>query len=262
MVGSAMRLQPSSHVDAKITSDSPFFDLIAEAYHVFAVAKPTSTEVCEQCCMDRRIAARFFEPAIDDLPLEYVREWFSAAAAIGGVSQHVWSYLLPRVLEILAVGEEPSFVGLEISLKRFPTGDPTKWTKVQWSVLDRFQRAYLAHGVFGAGNHLDDVICMFGLASWPLNSLLEQVQAQKDVELAARLWQDWCEWTRPGVVGEIWLTAFWENPERARMFEFYTSESLYRRMEALALSDETDAEIAVKASAVAGVIEANAEWVR
>ena len=255
----AMPAHPASSIGAKILPDDPFFDLVTEAYCVFAGPKPKSTEVFEECCMDRGIAARFFDSPIDYLPLEYVREWFSAATVVGGVSQQLWSYLLPRILEILAAGNEPSFVGLEVSLMRYPTGKSANWTKPQWNVLDKFQRAYLAQAVAGAGDHLDDVICMFSLASWPLNSLLEQVEAQHDAALVERLWRDWCEWN-PEFVGEIWLTAFWDKPERARLFEFYTSEALYRRMEALALSDATDSALAVKASAVAEVIEANAEW--
>ena len=243
---------------AKIPTDHPFFDIIAEAYRVFARYKPRSIEVCEGCCMDADIEADFFNPQIDDLPLHYIQDWYFAAYDPKGVAKSTWGYLLPRILEILALGEDVSNVALEISLNRFETGNRDNWTSDEWQVLDKFQRHFLKREIESrTKNYLDDTICMFRLAGWPLDGLLEQVTSNSDVILAQRLWSDWCNGVVPGRES-VWITAFWDNPDETKVFDFYTSKALYTRMESLGFADDTEPEISTKALAVAGVIEASA----
>lgn len=242
---------------AKISSGHPFYDLIKEAYLVFDGYKPNDVDVCTDCCMPKEIEADFFRPNIEDLPLDYLQEWFGAACATEGVRKDIWSYLLPRTLEVLAAGEEPKNVGIEVSLSRFDTGNPSQWSNKQWSVLDRFQRQFLqssspSHGVWRY-NSLDEVICMFTLGGWQLDDLLSQVMAMTDEQLLERLYQDWCGTF--GDYGKIDVTEFWEKPDKARVREIYTSEQLRQRLETIALSDSLDAGIAAKASAVVSVIE-------
>lgn len=245
-------------LQAKIPSDHPFFHIIAEAYRVFARPKPKSIEVCEGCCMDADIEADFFNPQIDELPLHYVQDWYSAAYDPKGVAKSTWAYLLPRILEILALGENVSNVALEISLNRFETGNRDNWTSEEWQILDEFQHHYLRREIESTTeNHLDDIICMFRLAGWPLEDLLEQVGSNSDVVVAQRLWNDWCNGVVPGRES-VWITAFWDDPDKTTVFDFYTSKSLYIRMESLGFADESEPEISTKALAVAGVIEASA----
>jgi hypothetical protein len=241
---------------AKIAPDHPFFDIIEDAYRVFDYETPTSTDVCRHCCMYPDIEADFFNPAIHELPLHYLQDWFFAAYDPDGISKATWGYLLPRVLEALALDDEIASVGLEVSLSRFQTGDRDNWSDAEWDVLDRFQRGYLKREVMRKTEFLDDTLCMFGLAGWPLEDLLDQVAAFPDDVLARRFWNDWCM-GHPS----IWITAFWEGAGRTQAFNFYTSRTLFRRMEALAFAQTTDPELAEKALAVASVIEANADWV-
>lgn len=201
--------------------------------------------------MAPRIEADFFNPPIRQLPLEYVRDWFDAAYdSSAGVAKSTWAYLLPRLLEILAAGEDVSPIGLEVSLSRFGTGNPSNWSVKEWAVLDRFQQMYLEECIEGKGGALDDVLCMFRLAGWPLEDLLMQVVASAGEELAARLWTDWIAYCAPGRES-IWQTSFWESVDSAKMLAFYTSDELYDKMAALALSDDTDRDVAAKATAVA-----------
>jgi hypothetical protein len=97
---------------------------------------------------------------------------------------------------------------------------------------------------------------MFYLAGWDLEDLLDQVSSTPDTVLAERLWLDWCKCRCPGD-GRIWTTAFWKSPGNSLVFEFYTSQALYDRMEACALARDTPPELAAKASAVVSVIEAS-----
>ncbi|MEM1078700.1 MAG: hypothetical protein AAGI09_09260 [Pseudomonadota bacterium] len=138
--GSEMAQVTVDEVGAKLGSEHPLYDVVAEAYRVFTYPTPQSVEVCQSCCMDPAIEAGFLEIAIEDLPLRHLSDWFSAAYDPRGVSKSIWGYLLPRILEALAYGEEVSFVGLEVSLSRFQTGRKENWNEAEWRVLDAFRK--------------------------------------------------------------------------------------------------------------------------
>lgn len=246
-----------SDIQAKVASDDPWFGLIQEAYCVFDYPKPTSTEVCIRCCMDPDIEDDFFSPQIRQLPLRYVQDWFQAAYDPVGIAKGTWAYLIPRILEILAAGKDPAPVGIEVSLNRYKTGNRANWSDKEWDVLDRFQRQFLRLKVAAGNDTLDDVLCMFRLAGWPLTDMLNQVASMPTPLLAERLWRDWCAGCVPGREG-VWITAFWESPDNSRAFEFYTSSAMYERFASLALSDEADSDLAEKAMAVAAIIESHA----
>src|SRR3569832_237311 len=135
MLPNPMTRQPAEPVGVKLLPGHPFFELIDEAYRVFTCSTPTSIEVCA-CCTDPDIRADFFKPPIRQLPLSYIRDWYCGAYEPSGVAQKTWTYLLPRILEILAAGEDPSPVGTEVSLNRFDTGNPANWSKAEWRILD------------------------------------------------------------------------------------------------------------------------------
>lgn len=258
VLASPMTRQPVAPLEAKLVPGHPFFDLIDEAYRVFAYRKPTNPEVCA-CCMDAGIRANFFNLPVRELPLGYVRDWYFAAYEPTGVAKATWGYLLPRLLEILASGEDVSAMGLEVSLNRFDTGNPDNWSKAEWSILDRFQRRYLRQHAEQENDFLDDAICMFRLAGWPLTDLLDQVASFPDDILARRLWHDWIP-RGPRGYPSVWITTFWQHDDGTAAFDFYTSRAMYGRMEALALADDVDAALAAKAAAVAELIEISADW--
>lgn len=240
---------------AKVRPGHPFYDLIKEAYRVFAGPTPQDVDVCTECCMPKAIAADFFRPHIAVLPHAYLTEWFGAACPTEGVRQDIWSYLLPRTLEVLAAGEEPNYVGVEISLSRFDTGNPARWSHEQWNLLDRFQRQFL-HTVTSRYHSLDDTLCLFSLGGWQLSDLLAQVLAMPDEEIVGRLWRDWCDGYDAN--GTIWTSAFWKKDDEARVSDFYKSDALRDRIEAIALSDSVQTALAKKASDIFSVIERGA----
>ncbi len=254
MVFKGMNHRQPNAIEAKLTPDSPLFDIVEKAYRVFAYPKPKSTGVCKHCCMYPEIEKDFFNPAIRELPLRYVRDWYSAAYDPKGVPKETWAYLLPRLLEILAAGEGVSDTAIEVSLSRFETGNRQNWSQEEWEVLDNFQRTYLRHRIEQGDDPLDDILCMFSLAGWELRGMLNQVSSTSDKVLVQRLWNDWCRGCIPGRE-DIWVTAFWEGRGNSGAHGFYTSKVLYDRIAALALADDTDADLAAKAAAVAMVIE-------
>ncbi len=237
----------------KIGADHPMADVIADAYLVFSYPAPQTLGVCRGCCMDPDIERDFLNPTIDQMPLSYVRDWFFAAAD-PVIPKSTWGYLLPRVMEVLASGEDPSSVGPEVSLNRFPTGVRENWTQAEWAVIDRFQRAFLDQckdPLIEGGDYLDDYICTFALAGFDLDDLLDQVWNWSDAELTARLYNDWCY---PGMQVSIWLTAFWEGELIGKTHEWYTSAALNDRMVAYCLDDATPPPLARMAEAVSDAI--------
>ena len=153
----------------KVDKENLFYDLIQEAYVVFS-QPPTEHRVCD-CCMCPKIRKDFFNHKQKDIPLDYINDWFFAAADIP-LSKDKWRFVLPRILEALACCEEPSTTGIEVSLSRFSTGDKKNWNDEEWSVLDKFQRLYLSHSHSHSHSHseqvyddnIDDIICMFANA--------------------------------------------------------------------------------------------------
>ena len=237
---------------AKVPPGHPFHDLIEEAYLVFAGPKPDDVDVCTHCFMTQATAEDFFRPNIAELPLDYLREWFGAAYPAGGVNQLIWAYLLPRTLEVIAMGEEPDVNGIELSLSRFDTGNPGHWSAAQWSVLDRFRGQFL--NTAPSRHHaLDETLCMFRRGGWQLDDLLAQVLAMPDEDIVGRLWQDWCDGF--GAYGYVSTTNFWQTADAARVRDFYESDALRNRLESIALSDSAVADIAAKASDLVSVIE-------
>lgn len=241
-------------VTAKVGSESPIYEVIEDAYRVFDFPKPQATGVCS-CCMDRGIERDFYTPDIRDLPVTYVQDWYFAASD-PDLSKSIWGYLLPRILEILAVGEDVSAIALEISLNRFPTGDKSRWSDRQWEVLDRFRRLYLEKAVLSDRDDLDGVICMFGAAGWPLEALFAQVLSFDDDVLVEKLWMDW----RAGCSFSIWITAFWEKDKLNQVMSFYTARPLYERMLSYGMAEDTPKELSNKALDLADTIRMYASW--
>jgi len=265
--GQSTGMKPKSvgEPGAKLSPVDPFFELIEDAYRAFATHKPSDTEVCVDHCMPQPIADAFFSYDVRELPLRYLEEWYSAAASSEGISKHLWTYLTPRILEVLAAGQTVSFLGFEVVFQRYPVGRKEEWSENQWQVLDGFQRRFLAREIASEtgkrGNilrdsYLDDKLCMFRRGGWELEDLLNQILAMPIDQLISRLWQDWCE--DFGEYGTTWVTEFWEPDDKARMEKFYVSDVLHQRFMGTALSDSSHPDIANKASDLVSVIERTA----
>jgi hypothetical protein len=256
-----MSRQLAKPIEIQLDPGHPFYGIVQEAYHAFASPKPVSVGVCTTCCMNVNIVADFFTHPINRLPLNYLQDWYSAAYDPSGVPKDTWTYLLPRILEGLAADEELSYNGYEVVLRPFQSGKPGSWAADQWDVLDRFQRMFLTAKIDHNDQFLDDVLCMFFHGGWTLDGLIGQLRSYPDEKIVECFWRDWCKLAAPGLE-RIWLTPFWDEAERATVFNFYRSQELCARMEAVALSDSVAAELAAKASAVVSVIEANADMLR
>lgn len=234
--------------EGRVGPDDPLFPVIEEAYRVFRRDAPPDPCVCD-CCMEPDIRRDFFAHGQRDLPFHYLRDWFFAVAD-PDLPKAVWAYLLPRVFDAMASGEDPASVGVEVSLSRFPTGDRTRWSDEEWAAIERFRVAYLDCAATPGDAYLDDALCTFGSAGWNVEDLFAQVFAWPTDRLATRLWADWAEHGRPSV----WINAFW--PDGAVPMRFYASEALHDRMVAFGMDERADPKTAERALAVADVIYA------
>ena len=241
-------------IGAKLSPYHEFFDLVSEAYRVFAGGKPEGSGVCE-CCTDRSIQERFFQPDVAELPLAWLQDWFCGAVVGGELPRQVWRYLLPRILEVLAAGEMLSSIALEASLSRFPTGVAENWTVEEWSVLDRFQRKFLCRGLeISAEDRFDDVLCLFGRAGWSLDGLFAQVLELPTEALVLRLWADWNWGGKP----EIDLSYCWEEDQMPRVRAFYLSDNLRRKVGQVIGDPRTPAVVRDRAKAIIALLEGEA----
>ena len=205
---------------------------IEQAWRAFDLPAPTSTGVCQNCCMDPKIEADFLNHAARDLPFEYIRDWYSAAYDASIRHAHV-AWLLPRVMEMLAAGEVVSNVGNEVALNRLPlTGFPDRWPERQVQAVNDFALAWfdaLIHGDLPPrAPDFDAALCMFGEAGLDIAPFLTVLDGLSDPELADILHGLWVH----GGVGRVWFTAFWaREPARTLAWDWYTSDALRDRME-------------------------------
>lgn len=205
---------------------------IDAAWRVFDMPAPATTGVCQHCCMEPEIEADFLKRTARDLPAHYVRDWYEGAYDASIQHDHV-AWFLPRVMEMLAAGDEVTQIGNEVAFARLPlTGFPDRWPEGEVRAVRDFAQAYfnaLIHSDLPRTAHdIDTALCMFGKARLdlaPFLTLLDRLPDAKLVENLKRLWV----WNGKG---RVWFTAFWDRePERAVAWNWYTSEALRDRME-------------------------------
>ena len=238
-------MKAAQEIGAKLAVDHPLYGLIQSAYAVFRCDRPQDTGVCA-CCTAPQIMADFFRPEIADLPFSYLRDWYHGTFA-RPMPQALWAYMLPRVMEVVAFGEDPSFHGIELMF-RAVTGDPALWTPAQWQVLDAFQRAMFRMQPPAVGWAIDDLLCAFSLGGWPQDALWAQVLDWPDATLVRRLHRDW----GGGQQLVIWTTAFWNGD--STIYARYLDSAFYARIEDFALRCD-DVVLAGQAIQVADAIQ-------
>lgn len=202
-------------------------EVIADAWRVFDLPKPATTGVCVNCCMDPGIEADFLNHPARDLPLSYIRDWFFAAFTDDlGFAQMGW--LLPRILELLAAGEEVVYTGNEVALARLPrTGFPENWPAPAVAIVNRFARGFLSLRIAEQSRDLDMWLCMFGEGGVEMPPLLALLDELDDAALADLLHANWFEGSWSGIP----FDAFWSRePARSQVWAWYTSAELDDRM--------------------------------
>lgn len=162
---------------------SDLLAVIEEAYLVFGrrSAPPRPLDVCLACCVSEEVEQQLRLLPLKRIPAAYLYE-YNCSAKGGTQSAPEVGYFLPRMLELLASGEEIHH-SIEISLDRLGRCPKDSWTAEEQAVLDRFAKAcfdvLLRHGPCTSDRRrafLDDplsVLLMFDIGGLDVGPLLE-----------------------------------------------------------------------------------------
>ncbi|AHM04432.1 hypothetical protein roselon_02081 [Roseibacterium elongatum DSM 19469] len=233
----------------RVFSDHPFHGLIEEAYRVFDAPPPIHLGICTcGMCMGPDVAARLLRRPARNWTLADVWSWHDSVEE--GLEQRVWSWLLPRFLEILAAGDTCHNGLYERSLIRFPTGQKSLWSDRQWAVLDRFAGMMLERGMQRRnGPDVFYELHMLAHGGWPIRDLIAKVMADPDLpEALAYAWGcglDICD-----SLGPNWPPGAWDA-----LHEAFITQELADRMLAYGLMDGLDPKLSDRALRAAEAIQ-------
>lgn len=187
--------------------------LVREAYWRFDCHPPRHVGVCSApgCCLPHYIADAMLRTPPTEHDPEWIRGWFQAAIASGLEFErgHPVRWILPRVLDLLAAGEDVDWFDCALALDRLRyAGFPDDWEKVEVGLISVFCRARVdaADWTWG-GPHLDDYLCMIARAPVDLDPVLAALNACATADLVLALHPD-----RHGP--QILETTFWEDDAR------------------------------------------------
>jgi len=142
-------------------------DIVEDAYRVFggyALVGPTLTVCNCNVCMTVETERELIETPLREIPANLLAEYTNSAHDWddGPVAREM-RYFLPRYLELIAMGEPPDQMGLDICLRRIGRGGWRRtWARGEEDVIDRFFDAL----VRGSLNRLE-------LDLWPVGWRLQ-----------------------------------------------------------------------------------------
>jgi len=238
--------------EGRIGPEHPLADVIARAYRVFDRPIPASDHACA-CCMCPEIKRDFLNHTARTLPFDHCAAW-SMAAIDPDLPQEFWGWLLPRILEIIASGDEMNWASYGYVLSRYPTGDKSRWSPDEWSVLDDFQRQYMLNFPYMEWDFLDDALCMFARAGWPVADLFAQIDQWPTDRLVAQLADDWHVPNFDAII----IAPEWEDAKIP--WRFWTRRALFERLFLYGMNPATPRPLAEKALHVAACIDHESQW--
>ncbi|MBB3196863.1 hypothetical protein [Roseateles terrae] len=167
-------MNENNKVDASLQS------AVADAYRVFKRyrAPKHPLNACLACCLSEQTEKEMRTLPLAKLTARHFYEYNTAAKGPEQPADEV-KYLLPRMLELLADGQDIHH-SLEISLRRVESCEAGSFSDTETAVLNRFALAYFRQMLTGAGPHgdqrlLDDtisVLLMFHIAGLNIEPLL------------------------------------------------------------------------------------------
>lgn len=223
-------------------------DAVRNAYRAFPALSGIGPRlrVCP-CCIDDAAVDELVRTPREFLTGEALGAWLGSAHDCDGAAMREFRHFLPRLLELIAEGEEIGLVSVECALRRLGPG-PSDWPQANYraswdreeiAALDQFFRAYwlkILHDpprVFRRpgtgealfeGNSAEQALCMIAHAGGDLSEMLRLCEAcdapAADCHLAAlvssatvRPWTAFPRSIADGALGD----AHWESaPEGER----------------------------------------------
>ena len=127
------------------------FDVVEEAYRIFApYTIGSALVVCRcPCCMTVETERELTRTPLRKIPSGLLAEYTNSAHGWDdGQIAREQRYFLPRYLELIAAGDPPDHMGLDICLRRLgEAGWRSKWPRSEIDVLERFFDALMGSSV-------------------------------------------------------------------------------------------------------------------
>ncbi len=232
---------PSTRVDPAL----PIASIVAEAYAVFDGPPPKTLDVCTACCMSLDTEREMLRTASRDLTQHQIWEWYNSALFNGPtVPKDVWTFLLPRVLEIIASNEDAhNGLGPVASFDRFPHGDRSQWTDREWDLLTRYRVALIDMCKVPDLLTCDTLLGYiegFVAGGFDLEPIVAQLKTWPKADLVARLTSDW-----GGHLG-----IYWWSPQALAILNRLCRDDFLDPLVAYAFDepDQTKGEMALRVS--------------
>lgn len=198
---------------------------VERAYAVFARPAPADLSICTQiCCASPEDEQRILATPQRALTLDHFRDWYTAAFYYDPAPV---KWLLPRILELLAEGEDPAPGGM--ALQRLGRcGYPEGWSAEERAVVETCVRLFAARALPVTDDPFDPLgvrwiewLCHAAGAQIPLGPLIAEAEAAPPHVLARALsllrfekdltflhegsWEDAAEGARAEV--DAWLSS-------------------------------------------------------
>jgi len=181
-------------------------EICARAYDVFDVPVPDTAGVCTACCMSPEDERAIRATPVREVPLRLVQEWLYAAYAPDIGRPHlVW--IFPRIMELLAQGQDVSWIGNQVAFARCEQGGSMRdWPKARRDVFGEFAAAYVDARLDWPGPGLDEMFCILGASGMDPAPIIARLDAVPLPRLARAMLADW-----NGVFPDLGSDAFWKK---------------------------------------------------
>ncbi len=218
----------------------PLRAAVEDAYRAFKTARP------EKWSGDDLQLGREYWARLETVPLHELNrsDTYHFLSETGKFPRHEVRYMLPRILDLLAEGQDPHSAGIECSLDCLAsTGFPQDWTDADIAVVETFFARLLDATIDGVleSDGIGTLFCMVANAHGDLPALLDRADQADPKTLARAVASDLDIIGGIGLDGEL-INAFWETApgeHKESMIDWYRRPALVSILEQ-AFFSETD----------------------
>ena len=207
--------------------------LVEKAYDVFARPTPQSLCVCMcNVCMNESTEVQLRTTPLRKISRELLAEYTNSAHGAGDA--HELQYFLPRYFDLLAHGELPSHLCIEVCLERLGDHPWQKWpqsTLVEEVLKTMFDDA-LNHSTPLGYEEFEDVLIMLSHAGAKSDELLNheiraamEQQGKRLLQIARRLGEIWST-----MQGHKLANSFWRQKPKAAIEKVLFSDTTLQCM--------------------------------
>jgi len=150
-------------------------EIAARAYVSYSRPAPATIGVCTGCCMAPKTARAMLDSAVGDISLDQILEWYGAAKDRDLSANHVF-WMLPRVLDFIARGEDIAFCGNQIAFRHFRNASlMPQWPKSEKALFQEYAAAFMDARLDQRYPELDLNFCMFAKSGVEMGEVLARL---------------------------------------------------------------------------------------